>query len=191
MSGEPETDQVLLDALTRYDESTRRERAERAVWVGQHSSMPSVVMGRTETLHLLNEARAVFVNGHFASALMMSISVIEHSLVEECQLRGLFTGSPALAQVLKIAEDNSVLPADWFPTLHLLVQRRNPCAHLKDPAHEHGLGRRVRKERLHPQVILRQDAEIGLRCMYDVFRTTLREVVGAQPRSLRSLDAPR
>lgn len=175
MTSEPVIEQALLDALTRYDDSTRQERAERVVWVGQHSSMPSVIMGRAETLHLLNEAREVFVNGHFASALMLSVSVIEHSLVEECQLRGLFEGSPSLAQVLKVAENNGVLPAEWFPSLRLLVQRRNPYAHLKDPAHEHGLGRRVRKEQRHPQVILRQDAEIGLKCMYDVFRATLRE----------------
>ncbi len=46
---------------------------------------------------------------------------------------------------------------------------------LKYPAHEHGLGKRVRKERLQPQVILRQDAVIGLKCRYDAFRATLRE----------------
>jgi len=172
---EPEIPQKLLDALSEYDRSTRSQRAERVVWVGKQSSMPSVIMGRTETLHLLNEAREVFVNGHFASALMLAVSVIEHSLVEECQLRGLFEGSPPLTQVLKVAEDNNVLPGDWFPSLRLLVHRRNPYAHLKDPTHEHGLGRRVRKEKLHPQVILQRDAETGLKYMYDVFRATLRE----------------
>lgn len=172
---EPEIPQTLLDALSEYDRSTRSQRAERVIWVGQHASMPSVIMGRTETLHLLNEAREVFVNGHFASALMLAVSVIEHSLVEECKLRVLFEGSPPLTQILKVAEENNVLPADWFPSLRMLVRRRNPYAHLKDPTHGYSLGSRIREERLHPQVILQRDAETSLKYMYDVFRATLRE----------------
>jgi hypothetical protein len=133
-----------------------------------------MIMGRTETLHLLREAREVFIHGHFASTLMLAISVIEHSLVEECQLRGLFEGSPPISQVLKVAESNNVVPFDWFPALRLLVQRRHPYVHLKDPADEHGLGHRVQKEHRHPSNILQQDAEVALKLMYDIFRATLR-----------------
>lgn len=154
----PQPQQALLDALTEYDESTRPARAERIAWVSQHSSLPSVIIGRAETLYLLGEAREVFVNAHFAAALMLAVSVIEHSLVEECQLRGLFQGSPPLSQVLKVAQEHAVVPSEWLSCLQLLVLRRNPYAHLKDSTHEHGLGRRLQKERIHPQVILRQDA---------------------------------
>ena len=172
--GERQIPQVLLEALTKYDESTRGHRAERIVWIGQHSAMPSVIMGRTESLHLLTEAREVFVNGHFASALLLAVAVIEHSLVEECQLRGLFEGSPPFSKVLKVAEENNVLPSAWFPALRLLALRRHPYVHLRDSADEHGLGHRVQKEHLHPQTILQQDAEAALTLMYDVFRSTLR-----------------
>jgi hypothetical protein len=139
-------------------------------------------MGRTETVHLLEEARQVFVNGHFAATLMLAISVVEHCVVEECQLRGLFKKSPkkssTLSRVLQIAQANTVLPIEWFPELELLVRRRNPFAHLKDPSHAHGLGRRARTEKRHPREILEADAELAVKYMYQVFHATLREAAG-------------
>ena len=167
---------ALVEALATYDASTRQERAERILWVGEHSSLPSVMMGRTETMHLLNEAREVFVNGHFAATLLLAVSVIEHSLMEECQQRGLLQSSPPLGKLLKIAHDQGVVSNDTFIDLQLLVFRRNPYAHLKEPDHEHCLGYRIRDEQRHPALLLQQDAEMAIRLMYTVFRSTLREV---------------
>lgn len=132
-------------------------------------------MGRTETMHLLNEAREVFVNGHFAAALFLAVAVVEHSLMEECQQRGLLRSSPPLGKLLKIAKDHGVVSEGTFMELQLLVFRRNPYAHLQEPGHEHGLGYRIRDEQRHPALILQQDAEMAIQLMYQVFRSTLRE----------------
>lgn len=173
-SDEKSSSSALIEALETYDASTRQERAERIRWVGQHSALPSVVMGRTETMHLLNQAREVFVNGHFAAALFFAVAVVEHSLMEECQQRGLLKGSPPLGELLKIAKEHGVVSNATFVELQLMVFRRNPYAHLKEPAHEHGLGYRIRDEQRHPALILRQDAEMAIKLMYQVFRSTLR-----------------
>ena len=138
---------------------------------------PSAYMGRPETLHLLEETRQVFVNGHFVATLMLAVSVIEHCIVEECELRGLIKESRPLSQVLEIAEHNLVLPNEWFKDICLLVRRRNPFAHLKPPKHPHGLGQRIRLEKRHPKEIIQQDAELAIRYMYKVFSATLREAV--------------
>lgn len=126
-------------------------------------------------MHLLNEAREVFVNGHFAATLFLAVSVVEHSLMEECQQRGLIKGSPPLGELLKIARDHGVVSNATFDELQLLVSRRNPYAHLKEPTHRHGLGYRIRDEHRHPTSILQQDAETAIKLMYQVFRSTLRE----------------
>ena len=165
----------LIEALAKYDSSTRQERADRIAWVGLHSSHPPVIMGRTETLYLLNEAREVFVNGHFAATLLLAVSVIEHSLMEECLARGFVTSSPPLGKVLDIAKERGLISAESFTALRLLVYRRNPYAHLKEPTHEHGLGYRITAEKRHPALILQQDAEMAVKLMYEVFRATLRE----------------
>jgi len=167
--------QSLLDRLAELDDEYRLSRAERIMTAGRYSNLPPAIMGRTETLHLLEETRLVYVNGHFAASLMLAVSVIEHCLVEECQLRGLFKESPPLSTVLKLANTHSVLPAEWFPELELLVKRRNPLAHLKRADHAHGLSHRMLKEKRHPYAILEQDAETAIMYMYRVFNATLRE----------------
>ena len=134
------------------------------------------LMGRAETLHLLLEAREVFVNGHFAATLVLAVAVIEHSLVEELQLRGSIKTSPPLGKVLAIAEEAKVLPSEWFSPIRTLVQRRNPFAHLKEPDHEHALGARIVLEGEHPSRLLEEDAKVAAIWMYKVFRATLREV---------------
>jgi hypothetical protein len=163
-------------ALRSFDDQTRHDRIERIVWLAEYSSLPSAVMGRAETLHLLGEAREVFVQGQHAAALLLAVAVIEHSLVEELQLRGLIKGSPSLSEALVMAEKNAVLPSEWFPEIKELVLRRNPFAHLKSPNHEHGLGARVRAERTHPHLLIEEDARSAVIYMYKVFRATLHDI---------------
>lgn len=166
----------LDEALRSLDDRTRSLRAERILWLSQHERLPPVLMGRAETLHLLREAREVFVNGHFAATLVLAVAVIEHSLVEELQLRGSIKTSPPLGKVLAIAEEAKVLPSEWFSPIRTLVQRRNPFAHLKEPDHEHALGVRIVLEGEHPSRLLEEDAKVAAIWMYKVFRATLREV---------------
>lgn len=166
----------LEEALRSLDERTRRGRIERIVWLSEHEKIPSVLMGRTETLYILREARQVFIGGHFAAALILAVAVIEHALVEELQLRGLIKDSPPLSKALQTAKDNSVLPTHWFPDLWQLVYLRNPLTHLTDAKHKHALGARTRSKNANPNVLLEKDARTAIEYMYQVFRATLHEV---------------
>jgi hypothetical protein len=166
----------LNDALCNLDDKSRSDRVARIIWLAEHESLPGVIMGRAETLHILREAREVFVGGHFAAALVLAIAVVEHSLMEELQLRGLVKGHPTLSKLLEDAEKCALFPPEWFGPIKRLTQLRNPFTHLKDSKHEHGLGRRVILEKLPPAVLLENDAKEAVRWMYMVFRATLREL---------------
>ena len=166
-----------LEAAVRVrDDRTRPARIDRIVWIADHEQLPPVIMGRTETLHMLNEARQVFIDGHFASSLLTAFCVINHSLVEELQLRGVVRSDPGFAKVLRKCEAESVLPKEWIEDLTTLFARRNPFAHFKDSGHAHGLGARIRLEQAHSAKLLEDDARTAVKYMYLVFRSTLREI---------------
>ncbi len=165
----------LDEALRASDDRSRPERVQRIVWLSVHDGLPGAIMGRAETLHLMHEAREVFVNGHYAAALLLAISVINHSLIEELQVRGSVKGDPGLHAVLAKSEELLVLPVEWFPPIRQLVSRRHPFVHFKEPDHEHALGARVMQDKTHPARLLETDAQDAIMFMYRVFRATLRE----------------
>lgn len=172
----PQIIQELEAALRASNDRRRAGQMQRIIWLSEYDRLPDIIMGRTETLHILREAREVFVDGHFAAALLLAISVINHSLVDELQLRNsIKKNDPGFEAVLKKSEELAVLPSDWFGPLRLLAARRHPFVHFKDPKHEHALGARVRLEQRHPARLLQDDAEVAVMYMYRVFRATLRE----------------
>lgn len=165
----------LLKALEYSDSETRGARAERIEWLSLHSSTTPVVMGRAETLQLLEEARQSFISGHFVAALIVAMAFVEHTLVEELQLLGIIKGSPPFSEVLTVAADQKVFPPDWLTRAKLLSLRRNPFAHLKPEEHGHTLGVRIREEQRHPLTIMEADAKDAIDLMYNFFIATLRE----------------
>jgi hypothetical protein len=166
----------LDEALRSSDDRRRPERIQRIIWVAEHEHLLGAIMARTETLHILREAREVFVDGHYAAALLLAISVINHLLVEELQLRNEIQDDPGLETVLAKSEKLSVLPTEYFAPIRQLVSRRHPFVHFKKPGHKHGLGERVMQEKAHPSRLLEQDARDAIMFMFCVFRATLREV---------------
>ena len=161
--------------MQRLDESRRDARIQRIVWLSDHEHLPAIIMGRTETMRLLHEARGVFVDGYFAATLLLGVSVINHCLVEELQLRGELKRDPGLEAVLLKCEQLDVLPSHWFEPLRRLADRRYPFVHFKDAEHVHALGARVMVEGSPPVKLLQADAELAIEYMFNVFRATLRE----------------
>lgn len=167
----------LGQALKERDESSRADRVARITWLSSHISEPMAYMGRAETLHLMAEVKSVFVSGNFAATLLLSLAVIEHCLVEELQYRELVSGSPTFADALTRAEACGLLLEGWLSSLKLLSLRRNSFVHLKDETHQHGLGNRVQKDKIHPRTLLEGDAKEAISLMYKVFVATLREAI--------------
>lgn len=164
----------LLAALEASDQRRRELRAKRIEWLAQYEVRPQVVMGRAETLHLLDETREVFVDGHFVATLMMAIAFIEHAIVEELQLLGHVQGSPTLGQALQTSMQHGVFPTEWIQRVSVLSRRRNPFAHLKEGNHPHTLGMRVRLEKTSPATLVEADAREAVQLMYKFFLATLR-----------------
>jgi hypothetical protein len=165
----------LMQAIEAADQRRRDLRADRIEWLALHEVNPPMVIGRTETMHVLREAREVFVDGHFVAALMMAMSFIEHTIVEELQILGHVSGSPSFAQAIETAKEKKTFPLDWLERAKTLSLRRNPFAHLKEGNHPHTLGMRVRNEKRHPRVIVETDAKDAIELMYKFFVATLRE----------------
>lgn len=175
--GQPadEPRQELLKALSQSDAMRRDARADRIEWLSLHTNIPSFIAGRAETLQLLQETRETFVDGHFASALLTAMAVIEHILVEDLQLQRLTQGSPTFSQALSLANEKKLFPPDWLKRATRLSYRRNPFAHLKDENHPHALGARIQSEDRHPRAIMEEDAKDAIELMYSFFNATLRE----------------
>jgi hypothetical protein len=171
----PSIREKLLRALEEYDSQTRNTRAERIEWLSLHSPTLPAVMGRTETLHLLEEARQSFIGGHFIAALLTAMACIEHCIVEELTLLGLIQQSPKFSKAIEVATKSKVFPPDWLERAKRLSLRRNPFAHLKEEDHHHALGTRIREERRHPYAIIEADAKDAVDLMYNFFVATLRE----------------
>ena len=171
----PSIQEKLLQALEEYDSQTRQARVERIEWLSLHSPTLPTVMGRTETLHLLEEAKQTFIGGHYIAALLTAMACIEHCIVEELSLLGHVKQSPKFSKAIEIAKENKVFPADWLARAKGLSLRRNPFAHLKDEGHGHALGTRVREEARHPHAIIEADAKDAVDLMYNFFVATLRE----------------
>lgn len=166
----------LMQGLETSDQRRRDRRADRIEWLALHEVNPGAVIGRTETMHVLLEAREVFVDGHFVATLLMAMSFIEHTIVEELQLLGHVNGSPTLGQAIKTAKEKKSFPADWLERTKTLSFRRNPFAHLKEGDHPHTLGMRIRHEKKHPSILMEADAKDAIELMYKFYGATLREV---------------
>lgn len=171
---DPSIRQRLLTRLEECDAQSRERRAERIEWLALHDVSPPAIMGRAESLHMLSEARKVFVGGHFAATLLVALSFIEHAIVEELQDLGYVTGSPTFSEALTISATKLVFPADWLVRAKTLSLRRNPFVHLKPDNHKHSLGRRIRDEKRHLKAILEEDARDSIDLMYNFFQATLR-----------------
>ncbi|HRL74273.1 MAG TPA: hypothetical protein PK440_08420 [Candidatus Accumulibacter phosphatis] len=165
----------LLLALSESDAMRRSERANRIEWLSLHSASYPMIMGRAETLRLIEEARGTFTDGHFVATLFVAMAFIEHALVEELQLKGRTKGSPLFSQAIDMAIEVKLFPPDWLQRAKALSLRRNSFAHLKESDHPHTLGARVMEEKAHPVAIMEADAQEAIDLMFNFFVATTRE----------------
>lgn len=165
----------LLKALEYSDLNTRNARMDRIEWLSLHRPIVPVVLGRVETLQLLEEAQQSFISGHFVATLIVAMAFVEHCLIEELQILGLIKGSPSFSTALTVASDEKIFPHDWLVRAKVLSLRRNPFAHLKPEGHGDTLGARIYDEKLHPRAIMEADAKDAIDLMCKFFVATARE----------------
>lgn len=166
----------ILRALSESDAMRRNKRAERIEWLSQHSANYPAILGRAETLRLIEEAHGTFTDGHFVATLLVAMAFIEHTLIEELQLFGCTKGSPQFSQAIDMAAKGKLFPSDWLQRAKALSLRRNSFAHLKESSDPHTLGARVMDEKTHPVAIMEADAKNAIDLMFNFFVATTREI---------------
>jgi len=162
----------LLVALGKSDVLRREGRADRIVWLRQHQIEGGLHVGLMDTMTVLGEAPACFIEGHYVAVLMLAVAFIEHTLMDELKARGFDGKVRNLGAAIERAEEMNVFPADLLTRATALRKIRNPFAHL-DADDEYSFGNRYIERRVHPETILEQDAKDALEVMYAMFRLTL------------------
>ncbi|QBG96478.1 hypothetical protein EYC55_14990 [Xanthomonas oryzae] len=170
----------LLDALERADIESRPDRAERIKWLGTLEQYSVAFLSSDiESPTLLQEAKKCFKLSLDIAAVLTASAYIEMTLADELKAAGRSLTKPTLGKIIKEIRKNPlpnlVLSQDFLKKLCLLVERRNAYAHRKEADDvEHTLGCRLIAEKKHPRALGREDAELAMRVMYELFYATLR-----------------
>ena len=167
-----------VDALARWDESSREDRARRLIWAGQFNKSYGMVVDRPEKLALLHEAQDCFTNGHFIAVLIAALAFIEQTLVGEYELKNrAHPGTLSLGALIAAAKTQQLLPEPLLDDINRLRQVRNPFVHSVAPGgnqQQHRLAIRASQQGLHPESILTEDAELAIRTMFACRDLTMR-----------------
>lgn len=163
----------LIEALTWYDENSRKERAERIAWASSLYTNPGLIAGAIVPLHLMEEARVSFVNGQFMTVVLSATSVIEHLLIEFLEGKSL-ANKGTLAAAVQSARNAKLFPEPLLDEVDKLRLLRNPLVHRDADVGDRSLYERYRKHEVHPTTLLEGDARFALKVMYALFLSVLR-----------------
>lgn len=170
----------VLEGLEAQDKKSREARAERYVWANYLPRLPSAMVGRFEQIRLMEEARSCYIEGLYAATLILSFSVVDHSLDEEALFA---TGKTSADKPKKgerkqyaiaLAEEAGTLPKDLLSRCNVLREKRNAIAHFRLGRDEAVLIERAKKASMSPYVLLEEDAKEALALAREVFVATLR-----------------
>ncbi|WP_143434267.1 hypothetical protein [Hydrogenophaga sp. H7] len=170
----------VLSGLEVQDNKSREARADRYVWANFLPRLPSAMVGRFEQFRLMDEARSCYIEGLYAATLILSFSVVEHSLDEE----SLFAIGKTSADkpkkgerkryAIPLAEEAGTLPKDLLNRCDALREKRNALAHFRLGRDENVIVARAKKASMSPYVVLEEDAKEALALAREVFVATLR-----------------
>lgn len=131
-------------------------------------------MGRAETLALFDEAESAFREGHFISVQLLSLAFVEHTIVEELLERSLCKERVNFERAIALAQVNQVLEVKLLKRIDRLREVRNPFAHLRPHDDPNTYGNRYIARKMHPRVMLEEDAREAYQVMYLVFSALLK-----------------
>ena len=164
--------EMLIDRLATEDEGTRGCRADRLLWASTYVPPHGGMVGRLESLSLLDEARGTFVAGHYVATLIVSSAYIEHVLNEA--LPPLVGGERRrMSNALKLAKEHGLFSLSLLDRATRLSTIRNPYAHLRPVDDADTLGQRMCSENVHPRDLQEVDAKEALSLMYEFMREAL------------------
>lgn len=108
---------------------------------------------------VFTEARSTYVNGDFASVLMVAQAFVEHRLQSYLEGQGQAkVAKGGLAKILEHCEQHGLLDAVILKGLDRLRRVRNPFTHLRPFDDPHTLTQRSLQMRLHPAELMEDEA---------------------------------
>jgi hypothetical protein len=144
--------------LLEYDAATFKERHRRLCQT--IAIMPDgTFMMPMEAHAVFTEARSTYVNGDFASVLMVAQAFVEHRLQAYLEGQGESkVAKSGIAKILEYCEQRRLLEPVILKGLERLRRVRNPFTHLRPFADPHTLTQRSLQLRLHPSELMEQEA---------------------------------
>lgn len=156
-------------AVERADRRTVPLRAARIRWLSQVIPKNTGFLMPMETFYVFEEAKASYVYGNFVAAIVLAASFVEHWFSAGLGMRGYEKeASRGLAASIKVAREKNLVNLSLLSKVDRLRLIRNPFVHLKPFEHEHSIGHRSLKQRIHPEMKLEADAQEALITMYGV-----------------------
>ncbi|MFM9428257.1 hypothetical protein RCH10_004719 [Variovorax sp. GrIS 2.14] len=152
-------------------------RAARFAWLDKLCAVAPAHDGDYEPLRLIREALACYLDGYIMAANLTTAAHVEHTLVEELRRRGFVPvkASPILHGAIASASANKLFAdPEVLEKIDHLRQVRNPLTHRKVDGHKHSVMRRSRAPKRAPELILEDDAPLGLEVTHGLFFASLR-----------------
>lgn len=165
MDSEKPVREKLIDALAVSDGLDREQRADRILWLSDSQLSGGVLVGRTDTLSLVAEAKDCFINGHFIGATVLAVSAMEHLLTDVLIDRGLAGYGVYFTKALTLARDQGLFEDNLLTEIDRLRLIRNPHAHLREVTDPDSLNYRYWNENRHPVAVLEEDARAAIKAM--------------------------
>lgn len=159
------------DAAT-FAERHRRLRQTIDIFPDGYFMMPM------ESHAVFTEARSTYVNGDFASVLMVAQAYVEHRLQGYLSSQGQSkVANSGLARMLEYCRQHELLGAFILKGLDHLRLIRNPFTHLRPFDDPHSLAQRTLEQRMHPADLMEREA-------YRAFALMLTVAVSRLPNEL-------
>jgi hypothetical protein len=158
-------------ALERAEKRTLPVRAARIRWLSKVIPKNYGFVMPLETACVFEEAKASFIYGNFAAAIVLAAAFVEHWFIASLASSGYKKeASKGLAACIKFARDNKLVDALVLDKADQLRLIRNPFVHLKLFDHKHNVAQRAWKFKTDPWAMLEDDAKDALVAMYGVAR---------------------
>jgi len=167
----------VVQHLEQSEHRTRERRAARFVIASKLPQVPSVLVGRFEQLHLLEEAQRCFIEGLFASTVIVAFSVIEHSLDEESGIsQGKTSADTKRKGPLQLCRDAGLVSQELLHRAYALRDVRNALIHYRPSGDSSSVIARSSAQGKSPFGLLEEDAREALLLSREIFIATLRSV---------------
>jgi hypothetical protein len=165
-------EQELID----YDKATFRSRLGRLRYLYSIPPLETKLMS-LEMSYLFSELKISYVNGGYATTIVVAQSLIEQWLAQMLSDGGYDTDigeRPTLRTILKLVEAHKILHPFIVGKIDKLCRIRNPFVHYRQLGDEESLDQKAFNSGKNHRTIIEKDAKDALALTYEILRVEIR-----------------